>query len=80
MTMENLNGKSVVITGTFWIERKELVQELKKIGVIVMSSISKNTDYLLVGEKLGNSKLSKAEQLDIPKISEQQLINYLKKI
>jgi len=76
----DLEGKSVVITGAFFVERKELVKMLEEIGASVSSSVSKNTDYLLIGEKPGNSKLSKAEQLNVPKITQQQIDEYFDRL
>ncbi|MFW5647887.1 MAG: NAD-dependent DNA ligase LigA [Candidatus Alkaliphilus sp. MAG34] len=54
-------GKTVVVTGTLEnYGRKEIREFLEKLGAKVTESVSKNTDYLLVGESPG-SKLDKAE-------------------
>ncbi|HAI42109.1 MAG TPA: hypothetical protein DCM40_30315 [Maribacter sp.] len=53
--------------------RKEIEDNGGKVG----SSISSKTSYLVAGDKMGPSKLAKAEKLGIPIISEQDFINML---
>ncbi len=56
-------GKKVCITGSFeWFSRDELIEKLENMWWIFVSSVSKNTDFLLAGEKAG-SKLEKANSL-----------------
>ncbi|MDH5611896.1 MAG: NAD-dependent DNA ligase LigA [Gammaproteobacteria bacterium] len=70
---EQLNGKTFVITGTLHsMTRDQAKDKIQAAGAKVSSSISAKTDYLLAGEKAG-SKLSKAEQLGVKVINEQQL-------
>ncbi|MBB1565240.1 NAD-dependent DNA ligase LigA [Candidatus Gracilibacteria bacterium] len=62
-------GKKVCITGSFEkngekISRDKLVEILEKNGGEFVSSVSKNTDFLLAGEKAG-SKLEKAKSLSV---------------
>ena len=45
--------------------------KLLSLGAKPASSVSKNTDYLIVGEKAG-SKLTKAQQLGVPTLTEQE--------
>ncbi len=55
--------KTVVVTGTLKnYGRKEIKEFLVELGAKVTDSVSKNTDYLLVGESAG-SKLDKAKEL-----------------
>ena len=56
--------------------RNELKDQLIVKGAKVTSSISSQTDFLISGEKPG-SKLSKAEELNIKTLSEQEIINLL---
>ncbi len=67
-----------VITGTLPTygrdEMKELIQEH---GGKVTGSVSKNTSYVLVGENAG-SKADKAQELNIPMLSEAQLLAMIK--
>ena len=66
------SGKKVVITGTFEsYKRDELKELLKKIGAQNITSISKNTDILLVGKDAG-SKLEKAENYGIMIMTENE--------
>lgn len=55
--------RKVVITGIFKYERKELAQMLKKMGADINTSISKKTNFVLIGEDPGLSKLEKIDQL-----------------
>lgn len=74
-----LKGKNIVITGSFEKHsRKELKQMIEDNGGKNTGSISKNTDYLLAGDKIGPSKKQKAEDLGIPFISEDEFLNMLK--
>ncbi|MCL1872681.1 MAG: NAD-dependent DNA ligase LigA [Clostridiales bacterium] len=60
-----LQGKTFVITGTLpGISREEAKKMIEVAGGKVSGSVSKNTDYLLAGEKAG-SKLEKAAALGI---------------
>ena len=45
--------------------------KLLELGAKPGSSVSKNTDYLIVGEKAG-SKLAKAQQLGVTTLTEQE--------
>lgn len=58
-----LQGKSFLITGTMTnLGRKEMEELIQSHGGKILSSVSKNLDYLIVGEKAG-SKLEKAQKL-----------------
>jgi DNA ligase (NAD+) len=68
-----LLGKSFVITGSFEdFSRDELSILIKENGGKVQGAVSKNTDYLLAGEKAG-SKLEKAQKLGIQIINDKDL-------
>lgn len=67
----SLKGKTFCITGTLSMTRDEFQALIKSHGGIPVSSVSKNTDYLIVGVG-GGSKLNKAEKLGVKMISEQQ--------
>lgn len=63
-------GKSVVVTGTLkQFKRDEIKRLIEKLGGRAASSVSKNTDFLLAGEKAG-SKLAKAKELGVTILSE----------
>ncbi|MGC8804988.1 MAG: NAD-dependent DNA ligase LigA, partial [Candidatus Ratteibacteria bacterium] len=73
-----ISGKKFVITGTLKnFSREEMKTELKKHGARVSDNISKETDYLIVGDNPG-SKLEKARKLGIPTISEDEVLEMMK--
>lgn len=70
-------GKTIVLTGSLQhFSRDEAAEEIRKLGGTVTSSVSKNTDLVVAGEKAG-SKLSKAEKLGIRILNETQFLNIL---
>lgn len=69
-------NKTFVITGTLTKSRDYFKNLIIKNGGKVSGSVSKNTDYLLAGEKSG-SKLNKANQLEIKILSEEDFKNLL---
>ena len=60
-----LNGKKVVITGTFPIARPLLIKKLEAHQVQVLSQLSRKVDYLLVGEQPGQ-KREQAQAYNVP--------------
>ncbi len=67
-----LEGKTFVFTGTLKsFTREEASQIVEELGGKVTSSVSKNTDYLVVGENPG-SKLERAKQLSVKILNEEQ--------
>lgn len=75
---KKLEGKTFVVTGTLpSLSRDEAKELIHKFAGKVSNSISKNTDYLVVGENAG-SKLAKAEKLGIAQLSEEQLLEMVK--
>ena len=72
-----LSGKKIAVTGKLsFISRDELKSKLEDFGVKVVNSISKNTDYVIVGSDAG-SKLEKARALNIEIISDKNLDTFL---
>ncbi len=75
---DKLQGKKFVISGTFEnFSRNELKKNIEENGGKLVSSISKNTNYLLAGDKPGPSKIDKAQKLNIPIISENEYLDML---
>ncbi|MBD3672117.1 MAG: NAD-dependent DNA ligase LigA [Planctomycetaceae bacterium] len=69
-----LDGKTLVVTGTLnRFTRDEIKEFIRKHGGKATGSVSKNTDYLVVGADAG-SKLSKAESLGVPTLSEDEFL------
>jgi DNA ligase (NAD+) len=70
--------KKVCITGTLSRKRTELEDMVRAAGGIMVSSVSKNTDFLVTNDKSGaSSKFKKATSLNIPIISEDNFIKLL---
>ena len=71
MNTENpFNGKTVVATGKLENYSRDGIQmKLLSLGAKPAGSVSKNTDYVIVGENAG-SKLDKARQLGVKTLSE----------
>jgi DNA ligase (NAD+) len=66
-----LTGKTVVVTGTLQnYSRQEIEDAIKEHGGKATGSVSKKTDYVIVGDDAG-SKADKARQLGIPTLSEE---------
>jgi DNA ligase (NAD+) len=74
-----LTGKTYVITGTLeGFTRDEAAAALEAKGAKVLNSVSGKTTGLIVGEEPGNSKLTKARKLEVPQLSEQDLVELLR--
>jgi DNA ligase (NAD+) len=72
-----LAGKTFVVTGTLSrFSRSESESRIKDLGGKITSSVTKNTDYLVVGESPG-SKLAAAERLGTQVLDEARLIEFL---
>ncbi len=72
-----LEGKVFVLTGTLPnLSRKEAGDKIESYGGKTSSSVSKKTDFVLAGEEAG-SKLTKAEALGIPILSEEEFLRMI---
>ncbi|WP_052343941.1 NAD-dependent DNA ligase LigA [Kallotenue papyrolyticum] len=70
-----LAGKTLVITGTLaGMTREEAADLIRRAGGKVGSSVTRKTDYLVVGAEPGSAKLEKARQLGIPLLDEQAFL------
>jgi len=71
-------NKRFVLTGSLKsMGRDEAKDKIRKLGGSISSSISKNVDYVVVGEKAG-SKLEKARQLSIKILNEKEFLKLVK--
>ncbi len=69
-----LAGLTFVITGTLpTMSREEATRLIEQHGGKVTGSVSRRTDYLLVGESPAGVKYRKAQQLEVPLIDEARL-------
>jgi DNA ligase (NAD+) len=61
-----LSGTTFVITGTLTsMSREEATRLIERHGGKVTGSVSRKTDYLVVGEAPGGAKYRKAQQLEV---------------
>lgn len=75
-----LAGKKVLVTGAVpGLTRDEAKQAVLDAGGEAASSVSKNLDMIVVGEKPGQSKLDKAEKLEIPRLSADEFLRLIGK-
>jgi len=73
-----LEGKKIVISGVFEnYSRDELINMIEINGGEIKSSVSPNTSFIIGGDKIGVSKKSKAQDLNIPIITEKDFTNLI---
>lgn len=73
-----LKGLKIVVTGTLKsMSREEAKEKVLQNGGDWVSSVSKNTDYVVVGENPG-SKLAKAEKLGVKVLDEKEFLKLLR--
>jgi DNA ligase (NAD+) len=71
-----LSGQRIVVSGVFeTISRNELKALIEANGGKVVSSISAKTSYVVAGANMGPSKRQKAEQLNVPILTEQEFLD-----
>lgn len=74
-----LAGKSIVLTGSLeTMTRDEAERVIISLGGRATNSVSRNTDYVVVGENPG-TKYDKARELKIPTISEKEFLKLVGK-
>ena len=74
---KNSKNKTILFTGTLDTLSRDRAKELaKKNGFKISSSVSKNLDYLIFGEKAG-SKLKKAKEIGIKILNEKEFLNLI---
>lgn len=71
------SGKKVVLTGTLSMPRSKAEELIEKQGGATSSSVTGQTDYVVVGENAG-SKLDKAKKLGIRIITEAEFLDLIK--
>jgi DNA ligase (NAD+) len=73
-----LHGQSFAITGSLITMGRDIAAErIRKLGGTFQSSVGQDTTYLVVGENVGESKLTKARKLGTKQISEQKLLKMI---
>jgi replication factor C subunit 1 len=75
-----LKGLQFVISGVLEsMEREEASDLIKSHGGNVVSGLSKKVTHMLVGEEAGPAKIAKAETMGIKQISEDELLDLIRK-
>jgi len=75
---ETLSGKTFIISGVFGkFSRDELKNIIEQNGGKIASSISAKLNYLVAGDNMGPAKLEKAQKLNIPIISDEELLGMI---
>ncbi len=73
-----VKGKKICITGSLSRKRSEMEKLLREAGAIMVTSVSKNTNYLLTNETEANSsKFKKAQSLGVSIISEEDVVKLI---
>lgn len=66
------------ITGSLSMSRDAIVEFLADYSFGFSATVTMDTNYLIVGEDAGKTKINKAIKYDIPQITEEQLMNIIK--
>jgi len=75
---DKLSGQSFIISGVFEkFSRDELKDIIEQNGGKILSSISAKLNYLVAGDNMGPAKLEKAKKLNIPIITDEELLKLL---
>lgn len=73
-----LSGKTFVVTGTLdTLSREDAEERIRALGGKIGSSVSKKTNYVIVGADPG-SKYDKAQELNVPILNESELLRMLR--
>ncbi|MDV3148821.1 MAG: NAD-dependent DNA ligase LigA [Pigeon pea little leaf phytoplasma] len=71
-------NKKIIITGTLsQYTRSQIIQHLSQLGALIVTNISKKTNYLICGTNCSQKKLEKAKNLKITIIQELELYKIL---
>ena len=74
---DNVFNKTFVLTGTLSLPRQQVEEMIERNGGKTSSSVSKKTDYCLVGQDPG-SKYDKAKELGVKIINEEEFKKFFK--
>ena len=74
---DKLQGLTFVVSGVFSRSRDEIKQLIEKHGGKNTGSVSAKTSYVLAGDNMGPEKRKKAQQLNIPILTEEEFFNLI---
>ena len=70
-----LSGLKFVVSGSLEsLGREEAAERIRSLGGIFQNSVGKDTDYLVLGDKVGAGKLTKARKLGTKQITENEFL------
>ena len=72
------NSKTIVFTGTMSEPRAKLQKQAKAFGANVGKSVSSKTDFLIIGENVGQSKIKDAKTHQVDLLTEAEYLKLLK--
>jgi len=72
------NNKKIVFTGAMSKSRVELEKQAKAHGILVGKSVSSKTDFLIVGENVGQSKIKAAKTHEVEILTEVEYLKIIK--
>ena len=72
------NSKTIVFTGTMSESRAKLQKQAKAFGANVGKSVSSKTDFLIIGENVGQSKIKDAKTHQVDLLTEAEYLKLLK--
>lgn len=76
---DTLKGSTIVVSGVFKLKSRDEYKELiEQHGGKNTASVSAKTTYILAGDKMGSSKLEKANKLGVKIITEEEFIELIK--
>jgi DNA ligase (NAD+) len=69
-----LNAKKLVFTGKMQGSREQMKKHAKSIGIQVLTSVNAKTDYLVIGEKVGQKKIENAQKFGVEILTEEKYL------
>ncbi|PRP85779.1 DNA ligase, NAD-dependent [Planoprotostelium fungivorum] len=75
-----LSGKTIVVTGKFSQGREKVEERLLDLGAKLVGTIGKKTDYVIVGEKPGTSKMNRCQELNITIVREDEIDHLISRL
>jgi DNA ligase (NAD+) len=73
----SISGKTVVFTGSLSVKRTDLEKQAKDLGAKVGSSVSSKTDYLIIGENVGATKIDGARKHEVKVLTELEYMDMI---
>lgn len=74
------SNKSVVFSGKMQKPRPQMIKAAKSLGIKVLSTVSSKCDYLVIGQNVGQAKLTNANNAEVAIITEADYLEIITKI